>query len=204
MDERSTQVRRRVHRSLLVMAAGAAVVVVVGLIFARGLQATESIDAPVEAPFATGDTSRLSDWPVEPVDPAPAVDAVGPAVASPLERLFSAIRLVESVGGRRPVGDRGRSLGEYHITRRYWDEAAAFGGSDWDYDTRVWSGDHCRQVMRWYWQRWCPDALAAVESGRLREGDLETLARIHNGGPRGAARSATDRYWRRVRDAMND
>jgi hypothetical protein len=33
----------------------------------------------------------------------------------------------------------------------------------------------------------------------LASGDLEVLARIHNGGPRGAQSPATLDYWRRVR-----
>jgi predicted chitinase len=53
---------------------------------------------------------------------------------------------------------------------------------------------YARAVAVAYWQRWCPDALAEV--------DAETLARVHNGGPRGMRKSATLAYWRKVSAAL--
>jgi TfoX/Sxy family transcriptional regulator of competence genes len=45
-----------------------------------------------------------------------------------------------------------------------------------------------------YWRRYCPSALA--------RGDVQTLARVHNGGPKWYAtakrRAATLTYWRKV------
>jgi len=41
-----------------------------------------------------------------------------------------------------------------------------------------------------YWKRYCPAALA--------RGVWATLARVHNGGPTGAARKSTLPYWNRV------
>jgi hypothetical protein len=111
------------------------------------------------------------------------------------ERFFRAIAQVESYDGRVLRGDNGRSLGPYHIGREYWREACRFGGVDWNYRTRVYSRRHCRQVMTWYWLKWCPSA--------LERGDLATLARVHNGGPRGYRKRATLEYWRRVRRAMS-
>jgi hypothetical protein len=114
------------------------------------------------------------------------------------------MRDIESIAGRRRVGDGGRSLGEYHITRMYWTDATRFGGVRWDYATDVWDAARCQQVMIWYWQRWCPEAFARVRDGRGSLRDLETLARVHNGGPRGAGKPSTLRHWRRVRDALTD
>ncbi len=45
-----------------------------------------------------------------------------------------------------------------------------------------------------YWRRYCPRALA--------QGDWQTLARVHNGGPRGHRKPATHAYWSKVRRAM--
>jgi len=166
-------------------------------------------------PLPTGDTSRLADWPRPGARAAKAVAPAGPERAEPkpapparseLDRLLEAMRLVESVGGRKRVGDGGRSLGDYHIGRQYWREATAYGGVRWAYETHVWSRRHCRQVMIWYWQQWCPEALArvhAARAGRASPVDLATLARVHNGGPWGASKPITLRYWRRIRMALN-
>lgn len=127
----------------------------------------------------------------------PATNAVRGRLAAARARrpacrcLLDAIRTHESLDGRQPVGDGGRSLGDYHISRKYWQDGCEFGGVDWSYDTLVWSDPHCRQVIRWYWQRWCPDA--------LRRGDFEALARTHNGGPRGPRKECTRPYWRKIR-----
>jgi len=110
--------------------------------------------------------------------------------------LYRAIWQEESVNGTKLVSDRGRSLGDYHIGRAYWTDACEFGRVSWSYDRYVWSRAHSEQVMLWYWSRYCPDA--------LRRGDYETLARTHNGGPRGARKTSTLRYWRRVRSAISE
>ncbi len=51
-----------------------------------------------------------------------------------------------------------------------------------------------RRTMLAYWRRYCPAALDA--------GDWETLARVHNGGPRGAEKQATEAYAAKVRREM--
>ncbi len=221
MDDVKKRVSRPVRR-YLTLAASVALVAGVALRLAFGGGVGSAVDPHAHAasgPLPTGDTSRLSRYepvavelPAEQVVAPEAVSADAPAApAQPphqppklLQRLFAAIGCVESMDGRRPVGDGGLSLGQYHIGRPYWGEAVRVGGVEWDYDTRVWSPAHCRQVMVWYWQRWCPDALAAVQAGRPRAGDLEKLARIHNGGPNGATKARTWRHWQRVRDAMSE
>lgn len=100
--------------------------------------------------------------------------------------LLDAIRQVES--GNRPEppdGDGGRSIGPYQIQRAYWGDARV----PWPYQA-VRGEAEARATVLAYWRRWAPAALAA--------GDLETLARIHNGGPDGAAKHNTLAYWRRV------
>ena len=45
-----------------------------------------------------------------------------------------------------------------------------------------------------YWKRYCPKAFEA--------GDWETLARVHNGGPKGHTKKATLKYWEKVKNRM--
>ena len=112
------------------------------------------------------------------------------------QRFFAAIRAVESVNGTQLIGDGGRSLGPYHIGRAYFQDACAYGNVRWDYTRVVWSEPHCRQIMRWYWQRWVPKAYAAR--------DWRVLAAVHQGGYRGHLNWTPRRreYWRRVKGAM--
>lgn len=107
---------------------------------------------------------------------------------------FAAIRTEESYDGKVLVGDGGLSNGPYHITRAYWADACEQGNVEWDYDTLVNSRPHCEQIMVWYFQRYCPDA--------LKRASLKTLARIHNGGPKGHRKTATLEYWRRIQKHM--
>jgi len=117
-----------------------------------------------------------------------------PTPANDFTRFFAAVRQVESAGNDRMVGDAGRSRGPYQIQRVYWADACAYGKVKWDYNTFVWSRQRSEQVMRWYWQRHCPRAYAAR--------DWKTMARIHNGGPAGARKIATIKYWQKVKRGM--
>jgi len=46
-------------------------------------------------------------------------------------------------------------------------------------------------VMRAYWDRWCPN------------GSDEVKARVWNGGPRGAKKQSTKKYWQLVKQALD-
>ena len=78
-------------------------------------------------------------------------------------------------------GDNGRALGPLQIHRAYWLDSRVPGRyeqcADLEYSIRV---------LNAYMARYCP------------KGDDETIARIHNGGPRGHKKTATIRYWRAV------
>jgi hypothetical protein len=99
---------------------------------------------------------------------------------------FDALMHVESGGDTRAIGDDGRSRGPYQISRAYWLDG---GGSDYDRD--VWDTYESESVMLGYWMRYTPDALESL--------DYEVLARVHNGGPRGADKESTIAYWNKVR-----
>lgn len=106
---------------------------------------------------------------------------------------MSALRHVESGGqpngGRDVTADNGTTIGPLCISRAAWLDSRILGSwedcRDYDYA--------CRVAMA-YWQRYCPAALANK--------DYETLARVWNGGPKGATKKATIGYWKRVQAAM--
>lgn len=119
----------------------------------------------------------------------------GEKQSGPEARFFAAIRQVESGGDSQAVGDGGRSRGAYQIGRAYWKDACRFGGVTWSYDRYVRDAGRCEQVMRWYWHRYVP--------GAYERGDLEVLARVHNGGPDGHRKKATLGYWRKVKKLLS-
>lgn len=125
-------------------------------------------------------------------EPPPEVPSPEQTVRESLtvDSLLAAMRRIESGGDNSAVGDGGRSLGPLQIGRAYWQDAIEFAGVDWKYDEHVWDYDRSCSVVRWYWQRYCQESYVSR--------DFETLARIHNGGPRGAEKNATKKYWRKV------
>ncbi len=112
-----------------------------------------------------------------------------------MRRFLDAVRRVETGGlpaaGVGAVGDKGASIGPYQIQRGYWLDSRIPG----EYRSCLTDAAYSERVMRAYWARYCPRALAAE--------DWETLARIHNGGPKGAKKSATVKYWERVKKEMS-
>ena len=108
------------------------------------------------------------------------------AQAAPPDSFFRALHIVETSGKRGPIlGDNGRALGPLQIHRTYHADARIGG----DY-ARCADLDYSRRVVTAYLQRYAPQAWAA--------GDVTTLARIHNGGPRGATKQATVAYGNKV------
>jgi predicted chitinase len=57
--------------------------------------------------------------------------------------------------------------------------------------SRVSDLNYSKRVATAYLKRYAPEAWAA--------GDVETLARVHNGGPRGHLKTATKSYGARVK-----
>ena len=109
-----------------------------------------------------------------------------------LTPLFDAIRMVETGAEERPenaIGDGGRSLGPYQISRKYLIDSGI--GGEW---RRCRERRFSEAVMLAYWKRHCPEA--------LRARDFEKLARIHNGGPNGHKKAATFSYWRMVQGIL--
>ena len=108
------------------------------------------------------------------------------AQAAPPPSFFRALHIVETSGRTGAIlGDNGRALGPLQIHRAYHADARIGG----DY-ARCADLDYSKRVVSAYLQRYAPQAWAA--------GDVTTLARIHNGGPRGDKKSATLGYAAKV------
>ena len=108
------------------------------------------------------------------------------AHAAPPASFFRALHVVETSGRTGAIiGDNGRALGPLQIHKAYHADARIGG----DY-SRCADLDYSKRVVTAYLQRYAPAAWAA--------GDVTTLARIHNGGPRGASKPATKSYSDKV------
>ena len=109
------------------------------------------------------------------------------AHAAPPDSFFRALHIVETGGKLGPtIGDQGRALGPLQIHRAYHADSRVSG----DY-SRCADFDYSKRVATAYLKRYAPQAWAA--------GDVETLARIHNGGPKGATKPATKGYAIKVK-----
>lgn len=99
-----------------------------------------------------------------------------------MSTLLLAILTIEGWRGPGTVGAAGE-IGPYQITRAYWQDARMPTGRHQDCEDTAYS----EEVMRRYWARFCPDALAS--------GDVAVLAGVHHWGPKGRKRE-----WRRRDD----
>jgi hypothetical protein len=110
--------------------------------------------------------------------------------AAPPESFWRALHQVETSGRHGAIlGDNGRSLGPLQISRAYHADARVAGSYE-----QVTDLAYARRVTTAYLKRYAPQAWA--------QGDVATLARIHNGGPAGARKPATLGYADKVRRAM--
>jgi hypothetical protein len=109
--------------------------------------------------------------------------------AAPPESFWRALHQVETSGRQGAIlGDNGRSLGPLQISRAYHADSRVAGSYE-----QVTDLAYARRVATAYLKRYAPQAWA--------QGDVETLARIHNGGPAGARKTATLGYADKVRRA---
>ena len=107
--------------------------------------------------------------------------------AAPDASFFRALHIVETGGKLGPtIGDQGRALGPLQIHKSYHADSRVAG----DY-SRCADLDYSKRVVTAYLQRYAPTAYAA--------GNVEVLARVHNGGPKGATKPATKGYATKVK-----
>ena len=109
------------------------------------------------------------------------------AHAAPPDSFFRALHIVETSGKLGPtIGDQGRALGPLQIHRAYHADSRVAG----DY-SRCADLEYSKRVATAYLQRYAPQAWAS--------GNVEVLARVHNGGPKGATKPATKGYAIKVK-----
>ncbi len=109
--------------------------------------------------------------------------------------LLAAIRQVESGGDNYAVGDNGLARGPYQIHRAYWTDAIENHDVDyynWAYEIGAHDLAKSTQAVLWYWDRYAPANASDAQK-----------ARIHNGGPAGHRKAATQRYWAKVRAVLD-
>lgn len=116
------------------------------------------------------------------------------AARANLRPFLDALAQVESASCDTVVGDGGKAIGRMQIWQVYWKDAMAkcpkIGGEYKDCTTKT----YAERIVVAYLLRYAPKA---VESK-----DWQTLARVHNGGPKGATKAATRKYWVKVRKAL--
>ena len=119
-----------------------------------------------------------------------------PLGAAPPESFFLALHAVETGGKLGAIrGDNGAALGPYQLHRAYWLDSGIKGSYSQCSDLA-----YSRAVVSAYMRRYAPKAWAGGT-------DLETLAKIHNGGPN--AMKATgqklinlNRYWKKIQEHL--
>jgi len=120
---------------------------------------------------------------------------VPPPAGLDTDPILDAIRAVETGGHADPanaVGDGGRALGPFQIHYSYWLDA-----TERRPDLRALGYQSVRdqavaeQIVLAYLTRYAPDW------------NIRTVARIHNGGPRGHKKAATKKYADKVEAAIN-
>ena len=120
---------------------------------------------------------------------------VPPPAGLDTDPILDAIRAVETGGHADPanaVGDAGKALGPFQIHYVYWLDA-----TERRPDLRALGYQSVRdqavaeQIVLAYLTRYAPDW------------NLRTVARIHNGGPRGHKKAATKKYADKVEAAAN-
>jgi len=112
-------------------------------------------------------------------------------------QLVQAIILVESSGKDDAVGDNGSAIGCLQIWKPYWVDATErsnIGGVYRDCFKR----GYAVRVFDAYMKRYAKEAW--TDPSKF---DAEKVARIHNGGPKGYKKKATEKYWKKVLTELN-
>ena len=119
---------------------------------------------------------------------------------------LAAIRQVETGGepngGVGAVGDNGAALGPLQIHLAYHFDAAERDSSLRNYKDCLTSLDYSERVVKAYMGRYAKPEAKRLLAGTATLADVEKVARIHNGGPKGHRKKATAKYWRKVRGKL--
>jgi hypothetical protein len=119
--------------------------------------------------------------------------AVPPPPDHDTDRILDAIRQVETGGEKDPanaVGDGGKAIGPFQIHHAYWKDAVEFDPSIGGKYSDCKDEAYARRIVVAYLTRYAPNW------------SDETIARTHNGGPKGHKRPTTLSYWSKVRKIL--
>ena len=108
------------------------------------------------------------------------------------DALLDALIQVESSGRDDAVGDGGKAIGCLQIWKPYWIDATQYssiGGSYKDCYKRA----YAKRIVDAYMTRYAREAWTDPKLF-----NAEKCARIHNGGPKGYLKKATNKYWNKV------
>ena len=111
-----------------------------------------------------------------------------------LRPFLDALAVVESNGKDDAVGDNGNALGRYQLWQVYWQDAVDYCPEIEGRYKDVTNKTYAERCVVAYLMRYCPKAVA--------DADFQTMARVHNGGPKGHKRKATIGYWKKVERAL--
>eukprot|EP01084_Bolivina_argentea_P174911 302944_1 len=112
------------------------------------------------------------------------------------DNFYHALHLQES-GGKldAPTGDNGKALGPYQIWKVYFDDSRING----KYEDVVETMAGAKSVVDGYMKRYAKNEW----SNCMTIDDVKKCARIHNGGPRGHKKSATQKYWTQYKSHLS-
>jgi len=111
------------------------------------------------------------------------------------DRLLPALSKVESNGNPRAVGDSGKALGELQIWSVVVQDVNRVHGTRYTHRD-AFDPAKARDICRRYLAIYCtPKRLGRAPT-------MEDAARIWNGGPNGHKKSATEKYWHKVAQAL--
>ena len=108
------------------------------------------------------------------------------------QALLDALIQVESSGRDDAVGDNGKAIGCLQIWQPYWYDAterSKIGGSYKDCYNRA----YAKRIVDAYMKRYAREAWT-----NPKKFNAEKCARMHNGGPKGHTKKATEKYWKKV------
>ena len=113
-----------------------------------------------------------------------------------LLQIILALIAVESNGNDRAIGDDGLSYGCLQLHAAYVQDAAEYAKKDWTHED-AFDRETSIDIVLAYMSRY------ATEARLGRPVTAEDIARIHNGGPNGYKKPATEKYWQKVQARLN-
>lgn len=113
-----------------------------------------------------------------------------------LIKIMAVLIMVESGGDPDAVGDDGLAYGILQMHQAYVSDAAQWARIDWQHSD-AFDPIKAESIFLAYMSRY-----AKRDKKPAGMSYVEYVSRIHNGGPRGYLKSATDPYWNKVQKAI--